>query len=145
MMNRLRDGNEGFEKSCGGGGNSVVASFWSCALLVWLLAGGFVQRGTAANDLPPGFSLIQVGGNAGIEFPVGMAFAPDGRIFVAEQKGAVRVIKNNQLLPTPFLTLNVHFFSERGLAGITFDPNFALNGHVYVYSVASGCCDRCLS
>lgn len=87
----------------------------------------------AANDLPPGFSLIQVGGNAGIEFPVAMAFAPDGRIFVTEQKGAVRVIKNNQLLPTPFLTLNVHFFSERGMAGITFDPNFAVNGYVYVY------------
>ena len=132
-MNRLSDGFRSFEESGGGGGNPVAARLFSYCLMVWLLVGGFVQRGVAANDLPPGFSLLQVGGNAGIEFPVAMAFAPDGRIFVTEQKGAVRVIKNNQLLPTPFLTLNVHFFSERGLAGITFDPNFALNGYVYVY------------
>ena len=57
-----------------------------------------------------------------------------GRLFVTEQKGTVRIYKDNQLLPTPFLTLNVHFFSERGLAGITLDPNFVNNGYVYVYS-----------
>jgi glucose/arabinose dehydrogenase len=102
----------------------------------WLLIVLASAPARAANDLPPGFSLIQVGGSSQIEFPVGMAFAPDGRIFVTEQKGAVRVIKNNQTLPAPFATLNVHFFSERGMAGICFDPNFVNNGYVYIYYTA---------
>ena len=62
-----------------------------------------------------------------------MAFAPDGRIFVCQQNGALRVIKNGALLPTPFLTLTVDSVGERGLLGVTFDPNFATNRFVYVY------------
>ena len=66
--------------------------------------------------------------------------APDGsgRIFVAEQTGAVKVIKNGQILPTPFATLNVTSFGEHGLLGITFDPNFASNQYVYVYYTTGG-------
>ncbi len=62
-----------------------------------------------------------------------MEFAPDGRIFVAERGGKVRVIKNGQLLPTPFLTVSVALNGERGLSGITLDPNFRTNGYVYIY------------
>ena len=67
-----------------------------------------------------------------------MEIAPDGRIFVCEQTGRVRVIKNGALLATPFLTLNVDSNGERGLLGIAFDPLFAQNNFVYVYyTVAS--------
>jgi glucose/arabinose dehydrogenase len=66
-----------------------------------------------------------------------MALAPDGRIFVAEQGGAVRVIKNGELLSTPFATLPVTSTEERGLLGIAFDPNFAVNRYVYVYYTAA--------
>lgn len=62
-----------------------------------------------------------------------MEFAADGRIFVAERGGRVRVIKNGQLLPTPFLTVSVALNGERGLSGITLDPNFKTNGYVYIY------------
>ncbi|MFT3787647.1 MAG: PQQ-dependent sugar dehydrogenase [Tepidisphaeraceae bacterium] len=62
-----------------------------------------------------------------------MEFAPDGRLFVAQQNGALRVIKNGALLPTPFLSLAVDWTGERGLLGIAFDPNFATNQYVYVY------------
>ena len=54
-----------------------------------------------------------------------MAFAPDGRLFVCEQGGTLRVIKNGALLPTPFLTLTVDSSGERGLLGVAFDPDFA--------------------
>jgi hypothetical protein len=37
---------------------------------------------------------------------VGMAFAPDGRLFVWQKNGIVRVIKNGQLQPTPFIDLS---------------------------------------
>jgi glucose/arabinose dehydrogenase len=62
-----------------------------------------------------------------------MAIAPDGRIFVCQQGGALRVIKNGALLPQPFMTLTVDPAGERGLLGIAFDPNFASNNFLYVY------------
>ena len=62
-----------------------------------------------------------------------MAIAPDGRVFVAEQQGAIRVIKEDVLLATPFATLEVDAAGERGLVGLAFDPEFASNGYLYVY------------
>jgi glucose/arabinose dehydrogenase len=66
-----------------------------------------------------------------------MQFAPDGRLFVAEQGGRLRVVKNGVLLPTPFVMLSVNASGERGLLGIAFDPNFAVNGFVYLYYTTS--------
>jgi glucose/arabinose dehydrogenase len=68
-----------------------------------------------------------------------MAFAPDGRLFVAEQGGKLRVIKDGQLLPTPFLDVSnkISAIGERGLLGIAFDPEFASNNYVYVYYTAT--------
>ena len=66
-----------------------------------------------------------------------MAFAPDGRLFVAQQGGALRVIKNGSLLATPFLTVTVNSSGERGLLGVAFDPDFPINQYVYVYYTAT--------
>ena len=66
-----------------------------------------------------------------------MAFAPDGRLFVAEQGGTLRVIKDGALLQTPFLSVPVDENGERGLLGIAFDPDFTSNGFVYVYYTAT--------
>lgn len=61
------------------------------------------------------------------------AFAPDGRIFVGEKGGAIRIFKNGQLLATPYFTVTpVNTRTDRGLLGLTLDPNFASNGYVYV-------------
>src|SRR3970282_870971 len=65
-----------------------------------------------------------------------MACAPDGRLFVAQQSGALRVVKNGALLATPFLTVTVDSAGERGLLGVAFDPAFATNQYVYVYYTA---------
>ena len=62
-----------------------------------------------------------------------MQFAPDGRLFVCQQGGQLRVIKNGVLLSTPFVSLTVDSNGERGLLGVAFDPNFASNQYVYVY------------
>lgn len=85
--------------------------------------------------LRAGFSESVV--DDGLDEPTAMAFAPDGRIFVTEQGGAVRVIKNGSLLSTPFLTKTVNSESERGMLGIAFDPQFATNNFVYVYYTAT--------
>ena len=62
-----------------------------------------------------------------------MAFASDGRLFVCQQGGQLRVIKTGSLLSTPFVSVTVDSSGERGLLGIAFDPNFATNHYLYVY------------
>ncbi|HKG61509.1 MAG TPA: PQQ-dependent sugar dehydrogenase [Pyrinomonadaceae bacterium] len=93
--------------------------------LVFLLA--FAAN---AASLPPGFTEIAI---SGLNNPTAMEIAPDGRIFVCQQGGSLRVIKNGVLLSTPFLSLSVDSNGERGLLGIAFDPSFASNNFLYVY------------
>jgi glucose/arabinose dehydrogenase len=69
----------------------------------------------------------------GISSPTVMAFAPDGRIFVAQQNGHLRVIKDGALLPTSFVQLTVNSTGERGLIGIALDPDFSANQFIYLY------------
>jgi glucose/arabinose dehydrogenase len=90
---------------------------------------------TSAATVPAGFTDSLVAG--GLTNPTAMALAPDGRIFVCEQTGSLRVIKNGALLSTPFLTVTVDSSGERGLLGIAFDPNFVSNQLVYIYYTAT--------
>ena len=92
--------------------------------LLWFSTAG-------AATLPAGFSETRVA--TGLASPTAMAIAPDGRVFVAEKGGTLRVVKNNALLAQPFLTLSVNTASERGLLGVAFDPDFRSNRFVYVY------------
>jgi glucose/arabinose dehydrogenase len=86
---------------------------------------------TIAQNLPAGFSFVPVAG--GFDSPTAMVFAPDGRIFVAQQGGEVRIIKDGTLLSTPFISLSVENYGERGLGGIAIDPDFAVNHYIYLY------------
>lgn len=70
---------------------------------------------------------------SGLQGPTTMTFAPDGRLFVSEKNGSLRIVANGQLLATPFMTLTVDNDNERGLMGVAFDPNFASNHYLYVY------------
>ena len=65
-----------------------------------------------------------------------MQFAPDGRLFICQQGGKLRVVQDGKLLTTPFLTVPVDATGERGLLGVAFDPAFAYNKYVYVYYTA---------
>ena len=89
----------------------------------------------AAATVPQGFAESQIAG--GLTAPTAMAFAPDGRLFVCEQTGALRVIKNGALLPAPFVSLSVSSSGERGLLGIAFDPAFEANQYLYVHYTAT--------
>lgn len=73
----------------------------------------------------------------GLSSPTAMAFAPDGRIFITQQGGALRIIQNGSLLATPAITLAVDPNGERGLLGLAFDPDFATNGFIYLYYTRS--------
>lgn len=71
----------------------------------------------------------------GLDGPTAVEFAPDGRIFVAEKKGLIKVFDNlSDATATIFADLrtNVHNYWDRGLLGMTLDPQFS-NGRPYVY------------
>jgi glucose/arabinose dehydrogenase len=106
--------------------------FWLAGLLLCLALSVTALGAT----LPAGFAETRIA--TGLASPTAMAFAPDGRLFVAQQGGALRVIKNGALLTQPFLTVSVNAAGERGLLGVAFDPNFATNNFVYVYYTTSG-------
>src|SRR5262245_9240006 len=89
----------------------------------------------APATLPAGFTEIQLAD--GLLVPTAMAVAPDGRIFVSEQHGTLRVIIGGRLQAEPVLTLAVNSETDGGLLGITFDPNFDSNHYFYVYYTAS--------
>src|SRR5262249_42307255 len=80
--------------------------------------------------LPAGFTDTSVA--AGFNAPTAMEFAPDGRLFVLEQGGNVKLVQNGGTT-WQALHLNVDPNGERGLLGIAFDPNFAANHFVYLY------------
>ncbi|MBI2906542.1 MAG: PQQ-dependent sugar dehydrogenase [Chloroflexi bacterium] len=67
----------------------------------------------------------------GLEAPWAIDFAPDGRIFLTERPGRIRVVKDGQLQPDPWMTFDVARVSEAGLLGIALDPGFAENRFVY--------------
>jgi glucose/arabinose dehydrogenase len=69
----------------------------------------------------------------GFSSATAFAQAGDGRMFVAEQGGALRVVKNGALLSAPFHRFTVDAQGERGLLGVALHPGFAANGWVYVY------------
>jgi putative heme-binding domain-containing protein len=85
--------------------------------------------------LPSDFARAQVA--AGITGATAMEIAPDGRVFVCEQTGTVRIVKNGALLSEPFLRVAVDSYWERGLLGIAFDPSFTKNAFVYICYVAA--------
>ena len=87
--------------------------------------------GTVA--LPQGFTKNESWID-GLSNATAFAQAPDGRLFIAEQGGTLRVVKNGVLQVQPFVTLTmVDSQGERGLIGVALHPNFATNGWVYVY------------
>src|SRR5918998_467294 len=83
-------------------------------------------------NVPAGFTDSQV--VSGVTNPMDMEFAPDSRLFVAEQAGKVRVAKTNGT-PKTFLDISskVDSTGERGLLAVAFDPNFSTNHYVYLH------------
>ena len=107
--------------------------FWKMVLLVlFSLTPAIFSQVHATSIGPPTVNAVLTG----LNFPVSLKFAPDGRIFYNEKDtGNIRIIQpNGTLLPAPFATVNPVFNTgEAGLLGIALDPSFASNNYVYVY------------
>jgi hypothetical protein len=90
-----------------------------------------VSRNVASEDLfdeEMGFP----GNHRAVTGATAMAVARDGRIFVCEQTGTLRVVKNDKMLERPFVTVKVDSTWERGLIGVTLDPDFTARGDAAV-------------
>ena len=75
----------------------------------------------------------------GVNAPLAMVQPKgDDRLFVLEQFGRVRIVKNGELLAEPFLDIRNKIptlfsdFDERGLLAIAFHPDFKSNGRFFV-------------
>src|SRR5688572_19252651 len=98
------------------------------ALLVALmLVLGTSDAASAAPSLPAGFEVQTVA--TGFRGPTGMAFAPDGRVFVVEKNGILKVRTTNGQVGTVLdLSARVNSRDDRGLLGVAVDKNFSSNG-----------------
>lgn len=104
--------------------------------LVWLIFPLFLilEAGRASPSpvksqaaLPPGIEVVA----ARLDTPWAIDFSPDGRVFLTERPGRIRVIKSGSLQAEPWLTLDVAEVGEAGLLGLALDPEFGRNHYVY--------------
>jgi glucose/arabinose dehydrogenase len=84
------------------------------------------------SGLPAGFVDELVVGS--LPFPTAIAFAPDGRMFVALKSGIVRLVEDGALRPTPFIDIRtrVHDNHDRGLLGLAVHPDFPVQPYVFL-------------
>jgi glucose/arabinose dehydrogenase len=102
-----------------------------CAAITYHL--GSITSPVHAATLPAGFSESVV--LSGLTQPTSVRFSPDGRVFVTEKSGLIKVFANlSATTPTVFhdLRTNVHNFWDRGLMGLALHPNFPTVPSVYV-------------
>ena len=96
------------------------------------LAGSLTAGRALAAAYPTGFEERVIA--SGFNTPVGVAWAPDGRLFVIEKDGLLRVVPPGGSTPTTILDISnrVNSNHDRGLLGIALDSDFANNRYVYL-------------
>ena len=112
--------------------NFVLLWVGACTALTCLLS-PTVAVVEGATTLPAGFSESVV--FSGLTRPTAVRFSPDGRVFVAEKSGLIKVFASlSATTPTAFhdLRTNVHNYWDRGLLGLELHPNFPTVPSVYV-------------
>jgi glucose/arabinose dehydrogenase len=107
------------------------------AVLALLLVAGLVAALPAGAEVEwPQPVLVPVV-SSGLSFPIHLTHAGDGsgRLFVVEQAGVIRIIRNGVLEPTPFLDITGRVLGggEQGLLSVAFPPGYGSKGYFYVY------------
>ena len=116
---------------------TAVAALLALATALVGLPPSAPEPADAATDTPPaGFEISTVlGGDGSLILPTAARFAPDGRVFVAEKRGIVKVFDGLDD-PTPAifadLRTEVASFADRGLLGLELDPQFPSRPYLYV-------------
>lgn len=109
-----------------------------------LLLGGIIlytKRPTQTDAAPSQTGFEEQTVFSGLNNPTAIRFAKDGRVFVAEKRGVIKVFDNlTDTTPTTFADLrtNVYNFWDRGLLGLELDPDFPNKPYVYVLYTYDG-------
>ena len=102
------------------------------ALLLAAMLPGYASAAVVPSRIHLGLTDVV----SGLSSPLAVTNATDGsgRLFVLEQTGAVRIVKDGTLVPTPFINLSpfVSGGGEQGLLGLAFHPSYETNGKLYV-------------
>ncbi|MGQ0568130.1 MAG: PQQ-dependent sugar dehydrogenase, partial [Armatimonadota bacterium] len=98
------------------------------------------QRTTVPVTRPAVLTLAPVV-TTGLTSPLHVTHAGDGsgRLFLVEQAGLIRIIRNGMVQPTPFLDIRSRVVSggETGLLSVAFHPSYASNGRFFVNYTAN--------
>ena len=115
------------------------ANFTDPNFLKHILGGIQTAAGVVPADckatLQPSFEKVALDENT--TNPMELAIAEDGRVFYIDRAGAVKIILTNGSVVTAG-TVPVYTGQEFGLLGIALDPDFATNGHVFLYFAPQG-------
>jgi glucose/arabinose dehydrogenase/PKD repeat protein len=110
--------------------------------LDWVTPLAGLSRAADASVLPSGFrDTVAL---SGMTNPTVVQFAPDGRIFVGQKNGVIKVFSSlTDTNPVTFadLSTEVDDYWDRGLLGLALDPNFPTKPYIYVlytYDAAIG-------
>jgi glucose/arabinose dehydrogenase len=97
-------------------------------------------RNADATALPSGYVDELVAPLGANNVPTGIRPLPDGRVLVTIKTGQLHVVQNGALSQTPLLDLSSQTCNdfERGLQSVAVDPDFATNGHIYVFYTWNG-------
>lgn len=68
-----------------------------------------------------------------LSFPTGLQFASDGRLFISQLDGNIRVLEDGALVPQPVVTLPTPDTGGEGILGLALDPSFSSNGFLYAF------------
>ena len=101
--------------------------------IIAAIAAACLAGSASASTLPSGFS--EGSAFSGLTNPTAVRFAADGRVFVAEKSGLIKVFSSlSDTTPTTFADLRtqVHNFWDRGLLGMALHPDFPVNSSVFV-------------
>ena len=102
------------------------------AIIMLLIIGQALTASTAVSATTLSTELVM----DGFSEPVFLTSPPGDttRLFIVEKGGTIKIIKNGALLPQAFLDISgqISSYSERGLLGLAFHPDYAENGYFYV-------------
>lgn len=106
-----------------------MKSRWNCLVIVML---GLCAAPVAQAQLPPNFIDEVISDD--FDFPVGLTFAPDGRMFVWQKGGRLYFIEPGGSTPVLLLDIGeeVGDWRDYGMLGFALDPQFYSNGRIYV-------------
>lgn len=119
-------------------GDAVGAVRWrarrrrAVAAAAAMLLAGVLDARAVLTFTPPGFVEETVA--AGLPYATAIAWSADGRLFIAQKSGIVRVWRGGSLLPEPFVDLSVQVNDnhDRGLLGLALHPDFPATPYVYL-------------